>query len=115
MFEHPVYEGAVFSINFIHSVNQSPVSEVFEIRHGGIMLTALEFEDFGAGMPVEAEPGQQLIRTENGLRLENINREVYRLNYMVGHGVCISLHIGELRVKLRELAQPGALVTIKVE
>jgi hypothetical protein len=35
-----VSEGDEFSVSFIHSVNISPVTEIYQIRHDRIVLTA---------------------------------------------------------------------------
>jgi hypothetical protein len=109
---HPAYEGIQFKIEFIHSVNKSPVVEFFEIRGGAIILTALEFTAFGAGMPTAPEAGQTMIVTEDGIRIENFERTISSLNYIVGHATYHVLHIGAESVPLNELAQPGTLLHI---
>ena len=110
---YPVQDGVVFSIKYIHSVNQSPVEETFEIHCGKIILQVLEFEDFGAGMPTELEYGQNLIHLPSGrMRIEGFNREVNNLRYMVGHVAEFVFYIEDKRVLLSDLAEPGAVIEI---
>ena len=110
---HPTGEGTVFSVEYIHSINQSHVAEIFEVRHNAINLMALEFEDFGAGMPTELEQGQSLIHLPDGrMRIEGFgnDRTMDGLRYMVGHAADLVLYIEHKRVHLNELAEPGTVV-----
>jgi len=114
LFTRPAYEGLEFSVEFIHSVNQSPVAEIFVIRNNEIVLQALEFKDFGAGMPTEIEYGQKLVHLPSGMmRIEGFNRTMDNLHYMVGHAACLVLYIKEERVPLSNLAEPGTLIRIE--
>jgi len=92
-----------FAISYLHSVNQSYVKEFFEVRQGKIVLSALEFETFGAGMPTELAPGQQLIHLPGGtMRIENFDRIIYDLHFFIrGH----KLHINGETFAL----EPGSL------
>ena len=104
----PINEGDVFSISFKHSVNQSTVTEIFQTRQGQILLTALEFEAFGAGMPTELEPGQTLLYLETGgMRIENFDRIIHNFYIIVG-SVDMYLQIGEqTSQRLQNIAAPG--------
>jgi hypothetical protein len=112
LFVHPANEGTEFFIEFIHSVNQSPVREFFEICDGAITLIAVEFTDFGAGMPTEPEGEQIMTRTPDGIRIENFNRSLNQMNIIVGHMTEHFLHITNETISLNELAQPGTLMEI---
>jgi len=80
------------------------VNEIFEIRQGKIVLTALEFESFGAGMPTELEPGQSLTRLPGGvMRIDGFNRSAEFLDFMIGQNHI--LHINGLSIELK----PGLL------
>ena len=104
----PLQEGDSFSISHIHSLNQSPVIEFFELRQGQIMLTAIEFETFGAGMPTELEPGQTLTHLEaGGMRIDGYERPLPNLHYLIGHTADFILHIGDNSIPLNTLDRPG--------
>ena len=100
-----------FSVSYMHSVNQSKVTEIFEARQGQIVLTALEFETFGAGMPVELELGQVLTRLPGGvMRIDGFDRVIDDMRFLIGRDTKHMLHIGDLSVYL----EPGqAIFSIK--
>lgn len=101
-------EGETFTVSFIHSVNISPVSDIFQIQDGQIVLTASEFETFGAGMTTALEPGQTLIRLpEGGMRIDGFDRVMSGLRYMIGHTTEHTLHIGSRQIPLTTLDAPG--------
>ena len=115
LLRHPVYRGQQFSVDFIHSVNLSPVKEIFVVAGGEITLTAIEFETFGAGMPTELEPGQVLVRLpDGGMRIEGFDRTVGQLRYTIPRGGDITLTIGEQRIPLGSLDAPGQTVRFSV-
>jgi len=104
-------EGETFSIRHIHSLHLSPVTEIYEIRGGQIMLIALEFETFGAGLPEGIEPGQTLTRLETGgLRIDGIDRLIPDLRILIGHTAEHTLHIRGQRVPLDTLDDSGQSV-----
>ena len=55
--EFPVSEGTEFSVEFIHSVNLSPVKDIFVIRKGQIVADSTVYSAFGAGVQTELGPG----------------------------------------------------------
>ncbi|MCL1877494.1 MAG: DUF1850 domain-containing protein [Defluviitaleaceae bacterium] len=114
MFSHLVSEGDGFTVWFIHSVNQSPVAEIFEIRNEEIVLSALEFEDFGAGMPTEIQPGQALTHLPCGTMRIDGGFDTGEIRYMVGRATDFVLYVGTERVMLNELADPGTLVEFSI-
>ena len=104
----PFTEGETFSIHYLHSLNQSPVTEFYELRGGQLMLTALEFETFGAGMPTSLEPGQTLTRLETGaMRIDGFERKIPELHYLIGHAAELTLRIGDDDIPLESLDRAG--------
>jgi hypothetical protein len=86
----------------MHSVNKSRVTEIFEVRNGQIVLNAVEFETFGAGMPTELEPGQTMTRLAGGvMRIDGFNRTIYDMQILVGQDTDHMLHIGDLDIPLK--------------
>lgn len=108
-------ENSVFSVSYIHSVNQSLVEEIYTVTGRTIVLTTLEFETFGAGMPTELEYGQELIRLDNGrMRIENFNRTINDLIYMVGYTAHHALNINGNTTPLTKLAESGQPIRFTV-
>jgi len=104
-----------FAIEFIHSVNQSPVREFFQIEDGTIRLMAVRFFSFGAGMRSEFEEGQTLSRDGDALVISGFSTSFKKLNYIIG---TVSDHLfiinGESN-SLRELCGRNAHITISFE
>lgn len=89
-----VSEGDEFSVEFIHSVNKSPVKDVFVIRDGKIYVDRTVYSAFGAGVQTEIEEGQQLSYDENGnMVVSGFNIEFPRVKYIVG---TVSDHVLEI-------------------
>ncbi len=93
-----------FSITFVHSVNKSPVTDVYEIRNGDIYVVRTIYYSFGAGVQTEIEEGQTLEYGEDGsMIVSGFDRPMDNLSYIVG---TVSDHILEINgnsVSLREL------------
>ena len=108
-------EGDEFSISFIHSVNISPVTEIYEIRQGEIVLTVLEFYTFGAGMPTQIEPYQTLVRLpDGGMRVEGFDRVIGNLRYIIGHTAGQTLNAANREILLTDLDEAGQTVLFAV-
>ena len=53
-------------MTFIHSVNQYPLTDVYQIRDHKIYVVRTIYNNFGAGVQTELEDGQTLTYDENG-------------------------------------------------
>ena len=120
MTRYAEYEMAVgdgFSISFIHSVNQSPVTDYFEIREDGIYGVKTVYYDFGAGVPTELEEGQTLTYGDDGSMIISglsvkMNSLIYRVGTVYDH--ILTLEDGS-EVNLRELCGQSARVGFRFE
>lgn len=108
---YPVNEGDEFSVTFVHSVNRSPVTDVYQIRGGAIYVTRTIYYSFGAGVPSQLEPGQTLQYGADGsLIVSGFERWLDNLSYIVGTVSDHTLSIGQKSVSLRELCGRNATV-----
>ncbi len=99
--EFPISEGDEFSVEFIHSVNQSPVKDVFVIRDEKIFVDRTVYSAFGAGVQTEIEEGQTLTYDEDGnMIVSGFNIEFPQIKYIVG---TVSDHILEIDSKVISL------------
>jgi len=74
-----------FSILYIHSVNKSPVEDVFLIlKTGDIILEKTIFSSFGAGVPSSVNDGGQLQLYRDRIEVTGINRRIDRFLLFVG-------------------------------
>lgn len=81
----PINDGEEFSVTFVHSVNQSPVTDVYEIRQGQIYLVRTIYYDFGAGVPTELYGNQTFSFGKNGeMIISDMDTYIPNLIYIVG-------------------------------
>lgn len=64
--------GDQFKLKYLHSVANTPVIEFFEIKDGKILLTATEYQSYGAGLPTEAVSGEYMLK-DNKFIIKNID------------------------------------------
>ena len=109
----PVGRGGEFAVEFIHSVNQSPVRETFRLEGRNIRPVSVRFYSFGAGMQTDLEEGQIMERDGGALVISGFNHTLAELNYIVG---TVSDHIltaGGEAVSLRERYGKNAHITLR--
>ena len=101
---YPVENGDTYAVEFVHSVNKSPVRDVFEIREGEIWNTQCIYYGFGAGVEEELAEGEVLTFGENGeMIISNIEKKMDNLVIVVGTISDHTLYIGEETISLRDL------------
>lgn len=71
-----------FTIKYIHSVERTPVWEVYTIDSGEIVLRETIFQSFGAGLPSTSPYDFEVV--EEGFRLFNIDQKMTNLIYRTG-------------------------------
>jgi hypothetical protein len=102
--EYPINEGDEFSVTFIHSVNNSPVTDVYEFRGGKIFVVRTIYYSFGAGMQTEIGEGQVLKYGDDGsMIVSGFKRQIDNLSYIVGTVSDHTLYINDESFSLREL------------
>jgi len=80
----PLAYGGSFAIRYIHSVNRSPVFEVFRVEKGeGLILEETGFRMFGAGMG-HWEGHGTVIREGDWTKIKDINRPLGSFILRVG-------------------------------
>jgi hypothetical protein len=110
----PVKEKGEFAVEFIHSVNQSPVRETFRIEEGMIKPVAVRFFSFGAGVASDLEEGQTLSRDGDAMIIDGFNAFYKELNYIVGTVSDHILFINGEEVSMRKLCGRNAHITFSV-
>ena len=106
-----VTEGTEFSVEFIHSVNKSPVKDVFVIRDGKIIADRTIYSAFGAGVQTEVEDGQTLSYDKSGnMIVSGFDMEFPRVKCIVGTVYDHVLEIGGESISLTKLCGKNAHV-----
>ena len=101
---YPVENGDTYAVEFVHSVNKSPVRDVYEIRAGEIWNTQCIYYGFGAGVEEELGEGETLSYGENGeMIISNINKKMDNLVIVVGTISDHTLYLGDETISLRDL------------
>ena len=111
----PLEEQEEFAIEFIHSVNQSPVREIFTVENGMIRALAVRFFSFGAGMQSDLADGQTMSRDGDIMVISGLSASFRELNYIVGTVSDHTLIISGEHISLRELCGRNAHITIYME
>jgi hypothetical protein len=104
-----------FSIEFVHSVNNSPVRESFVVRGREILPVEARFFSFGAGMQSDLQAGEVLRRDGDALVITGFSRSFGELRYIVGTVSDHTLFIAGEAVSLRELCGRNAHITISIK
>ena len=111
-----VNEGDEFSITFIHSVNQYPLTDVYQIKDGKIYVIRTIYNNFGAGVQTEIEEGQTLEINENGeMVVSGFDMEMPYLSYIVGTWSDHTLTIHNQEISLRETCGRNCKVSFSCE
>jgi hypothetical protein len=111
----PVDNSAEFAIEFIHSVNQSPVLETFKVENRHITPVSVRFYSFGAGMQADLEEGQIMSRDGDAMIISGFNRSFPMLNYIVGTVSDHLLMVNGETISLRDLCGRNAHIRIQVK
>lgn len=111
-----ISEGDEFSVMFIHSVNQYPLTDVYQIKGHKIYVVRTVYYNFGAGVQTEIEEGQTLTYGENGeMIVSGFNQEMPYLSYIVGTVSDHTLTIYGKEISLRELCGRNSKVEFSCE
>lgn len=57
----PVDEGTTVTLNYTHSVEKTPVHDIYTVHNGSLEMTRMEFQSYGWGLPSRAN-----VTRENG-------------------------------------------------
>ncbi len=110
------YDGMEFSVEFIHSVNKSPVKDVFVVRNGSIYADRTVYSAFGAGVQTEIEVGQTLEYDDNGnMVVSGFDIEFPQVKYIVGTVSDHVLRIEEESISLTELCEKNSHVIFEIK
>ena len=110
-----VSEGTEFSVEFIHSVNKSPVIDVFRIENSTIIADRTIYSAFGAGVQTEIEEGQTLEYDEDGnMVVSGFDIVFPEVKYIVGTVSDHVLRIEGESISLTELCGKNAHIAFKL-
>ncbi len=108
-------EKDVFSLEFIHSVNQTPVVDEFMVMKSGFRAYRTIYSSFGAGVQTELREGEKLSYDEDGnMIISGFSQSYKKLNLIVGTVSDHILTVGENKISLRQLCGRNTSVILRV-
>ena len=116
--KYPLELDEEFSITFIHSVNATPVTDYYSVdEEGTITLLRTEYYGFGAGVPFDLNPGEELSYSDKdgAMIISGINRVIPDYLIFVGTVSDHTLTIGEKEISLRDLCGRNTKLRITYE
>ena len=78
-------DGLMFSVEFIHSVNQTPVKDTYIIENGEIRAYSTTYRSFGAGVQTALEGNQKMTYDADGKCQQPVSRYLFRCEHMCTH------------------------------
>ncbi|MCR5826063.1 MAG: DUF1850 domain-containing protein [Oscillospiraceae bacterium] len=116
-------EGERFSVTFIHSVNNYPLTDTYEIEDKNIYVEETTYCSFGAGVQTELNPGEVLDKVYLdrpdyqgwAMVIRNIHQLRNNVGYIVGTVSDHVLTVNGQDVSLRNLCGRNAAVRFNYE
>ena len=96
---YPISTDDHFSIEFIHSVNNSPVVEYYKIdKNNDIYVYKTKYYNYGAGVPTNIKDNETISYGEDGsMIIDHINKKIDDLYYYLSdiHDHVLKINDGE--------------------
>ena len=108
-------ENETFSITFVHSVNQSPVTDYFRREaNNQLVCYATRYHAYGAGIPESWPEDAKIETSKDGIYVSNLHIEAPDVTYIVGTVSDHTLVIGDKTISLRALCGKNAEVVFSL-
>ena len=108
-------QGFEFSVEFIHSVNKTPVKDTYRIDEGKIRAYSTTYRSFGAGVQTQLEDGQKMTVDKDGnMIITGFDITYDPLRYIVSAAYDHVLFIGDRQISLRETCGKNTRVVFEV-
>ena len=99
------------TINFIHSVQKTPVIEELEFDGEDFILLRTKYKSHGVGLPFMESDGE--FRMEDGyFIMDNMNRRIKNLELRTGVGTQLCINLDGHEIKLYEIVPTGTKIKI---
>ena len=108
----PAQEHLPLTIEFIHSVQKTPVVEELEFRGGEFVLLRTKYKSQGVGLPFDAADGN-FHRDGEWFIFDDMNRHFDKLELRTGKGTRLKITVGGKIFKLYEKFPLGTKIVAK--
>lgn len=99
------------TINFIHSVQKTPVIEELEYQNGQFILLRTKYKSQGVGLPFDASEGT--FRRDKDWFIFDMNRRFNKLELRTGKGTQLKVTLGEKTYELYKKFPLGTKIVVK--
>lgn len=108
-------QGFMFSVEFIHSVNQTPVKDTYIVDNGKIKAYSTTYRSFGAGVQTALQDGQKMTYDDNGnMVITGFDITYDPLRYIVSAAYDHILFLNGQEISLRDLCGKNTKVVFEV-
>ena len=108
-------DGLMFSVEFIHSVNKTPVKDTFILERGKIRAYSTLYRSFGAGVQTALEGDQKMTYDKDGnMIITGFDITYDPLRYCVGTVSDHILTLGGEEISLRNMCGKSARVAFEI-
>ncbi len=105
-------ENLPLTIEFIHSVQKTPVVEELVYRDGEFILVRTKYKSQGVGLPFDAGDGI-FYRDGDWFIMDNMNRRFKNLELRTGKGTRLKINLGGREVELYKKFPVGTKIVVK--
>lgn len=105
-------ENLPLTINFIHSVQKTPVVEELEYRNGEFVLLRTKYKSQGVGLPFDAADGK-FYRDGDWFIMDNMNRRFKNVELRTGKGTQLKILLNGREYELYKKFPVGTKITIR--
>lgn len=113
---YPLANGEMFSVRYIHSVQKTPVIEVFFINTEGVIeLRETIYEDFGAGLPFLVD-GKKVFSSGGGkFRISGYAQPLGQIIFRIGRFADYHLLLRSEEIPFTRFGTPGKPLAFRGE
>ncbi len=104
-------EGTKITVNFIHSVQKTPVEENLVVNGRGFLLKSTRYQSFGVGLPFLASEGN-FRREGDFFVMDDMNRFYPSVSLRIGVDTNLTVTVGDTKLNLYDEFPVGTAVDI---
>ena len=105
-------QGLPITIEFMHSVQKTPVIEELEYRDGEFVLLRTRYKSLGVGLPFDAADGN-FRREGDWFIMDDMNRRFKDLQLRTGKGTRLTVTVDGRRFELYKKFPRGTKIIVK--
>lgn len=106
-------ENLPLTINFIHSVQKTPVTEELELHAGEFILRRTIYQSLGVGLPFDAADGN-FRREGDKFIMDDMNRPLKNLELRTGKGTRLKITVDEKIFPLYKKFPAGTKIFVRI-